>query len=332
MCKFLNLTLRELEENKDIKSGDLIKGFYKIVRVGQHITSTNQYYIKWSITDSSGITKELRTDWEFDEELLKFSSGIIQIIAKVDIYKNKKTYVLLRNEKTRKFMIRIPNESEIKDMIFEPKENSSLLKVEFTNYISEIKDADIRKLVETIVFSKEVEEIFNLPATKKFNHLKQGGLAKYILEVIEVSMLLSDKQDVRVDKDLIIAGAILSNVGKVLALDLEKQDYTLEYRALGASGLSIKMLYQNLSVVPTIDKVKLLLLENIIYSRSIDDVESIIKPISIEGHILNNVSNSVAKANSVATVLEKDGTIGNLTDYSTMHKQFFYKGADVYGK
>jgi 23S rRNA maturation-related 3'-5' exoribonuclease YhaM len=327
MCKFINLTLRELDENSEAISGTQIKGYYKVISTEVKTTKGDDKYIKWLLTDGSGIKKVLRTNWTYDEKLLIYSQGkIIQIVGTINIHQGMKQLVLDCNPGTGAYFIRVASKHEIQGISFIPEENNSLSKVEIFNYVADIEDESIRKLLQSIL-GKETN-IFEIPATKNFHHVSLGGLAKYILDVIKISLALAENEEheYEIDKDFLIAGSILSNIGKAYAVNPENQDYTFEYRALGTNGLSIKVLYQHLNVVPNIDSKKLLLLENIILSKNTEEREGIVKAISIEGNILHRASQAVATINSICSLVNKDGTIGEMTSFSKVHEQYFYKG------
>ena len=321
MCKFINLTLREIESNSEIISGTLIKGYYKIVSVEVKKTNKEAKYIMWLLTDASGIKKTLRTNWTYEEKLLTFSSGmIVQVVATINLYNNNKELVLEQGEKG--FFIRIPTDSEIQGMSFIPEENNSLSKVEIFNYVSEVKDEELRKLLEIILSDNEM--IFAVPASKNYHHVSVGGLARYILDVLEIALLLA-KQQSKANIDIIIVGIILANIGKVKAIDINTSDYTPEYRMLGSNGLSMNIVSQYLPRVKLEEKT-LLVLWNIIYSKNTDEKEPLVSPMTLESHIIHAASTAVAGCNSVSNLYSQDGTVGDITNYSKMHKQFFYKG------
>ena len=89
----------------------------------------------------------------------------------------------------------------------------------------QIPHAGLRSLVESIL-SCNRRELIASPAARHHHHAYAGGLLEHTLSVTRTAVFLADKYDdyypdlsPRLDKGLVVAGAILHDIGKLRELD-----------------------------------------------------------------------------------------------------------------
>lgn len=118
------------------------------------------------------------------------------------------------------------------------------------NYIDNIKDEYLRQQLNKLyVDYKETLKIQR--ASTKFHHSYKGGLIFHIYQVL--CMAISIENDFKgVDKDLIIAGVLLHDIGKIFSYDEEgaitDKEKLIGYHIQGSLQLTYKYLsdYSNL--------------------------------------------------------------------------------------
>ena len=82
------------------------------------------------------------------------------------------------------------------------------------NYIKAVRTPTLRKLLET-VFSGNVYDAFvHNPAGMKLHHAYIGGLLQHSIDVADLAVAMADRVE-GVDKDLVISGALLHDLGKI---------------------------------------------------------------------------------------------------------------------
>jgi 3'-5' exoribonuclease len=87
-----------------------------------------------------------------------------------------------------------------------------------TSCILKIEDTSIRDLVGSVI--GDADGFFEKPAAKKKHHAFRGGLGLHTLEVTEISIAASGHVgNVKFDTDILIAGAILHDIGKCRSFD-----------------------------------------------------------------------------------------------------------------
>lgn len=86
-------------------------------------------------------------------------------------------------------------------------------------YIKGIEDASLQLLVQEIVTEKYPQEFYDAPAAVTHHHNYLGGLLEHTVSVTTIAAFLADSQRQPINRDLVIAGAILHDIGKMKAYD-----------------------------------------------------------------------------------------------------------------
>lgn len=97
----------------------------------------------------------------------------------------------------------------------EPKKPISELRNELMNYIEMISEDILRESIKNLLSNNN--EFFNLPAAKLRHHAYEGGLLEHTLQTLNLSIKIMEnlKDEIKIDKNIIIAGAILHDIGKI---------------------------------------------------------------------------------------------------------------------
>jgi len=204
--------IEEYEEGEEVKDIFVVK-FKKGVSPYQ-----KGFSFSLVLTDSSGESMDYRYWGGTDEKKVKEiydeikEDSVIHVEGIVSSYKGK--LQLTTNE--GKGLIKIVKESEYdsEDFIKKGAKDLEELYNKLNKKISGVEDDKIKKLLKN-VFNEEFGEKFKKhPAAISRHHNWIGGLLEHTFEVVrycEVSCeIFSD-----LDKDLLIAGALLHDIGKV---------------------------------------------------------------------------------------------------------------------
>jgi len=109
--------------------------------------------------------------------------------------------------------------------------NPASMESELDQRLSEITNPFVRKLLYKIFHETEEGARFqHAPAAKGIHHAYRGGLLEHSLSMARVAALLAGHYRV-VDKDLIIAGALLHDIGKTV--ELQNEVGVIDYTDIG---------------------------------------------------------------------------------------------------
>jgi 3'-5' exoribonuclease len=214
---------------------------------------------------------------------------------------------------------------------FEPSE----MFAELMNIVdAQIADKPLRELVSDIL-EQHREPLLSLPAAKRNHHAYIGGFLEHVLSVTRSACYLADKYTTLyeylrppISKDLVVAGAVLHDIGKIreLAVGPAGADYT-------AAGCLIGHVLQGRDIVREfaagrdIDPETLLRLEHVIVSHQrLPEWGAPKPPMTPEALIVHFADDLDAKLQMMVCALEEDTTEGPVTSKRNALNQPFYRG------
>lgn len=113
------------------------------------------------------------------------------------------------------------------DFIPKSAQDESDMRASLDGFLQRIVDSDIRAVTERVLMDPDVQmRLGRWPAAMRRHHAYIGGLLEHVLELLSIAetlgRLFSD-----INMDLVYAGCILHDIGKVVELNLEADiDYT----------------------------------------------------------------------------------------------------------
>nr|MDQ3332045.1 HD domain-containing protein [Planctomycetota bacterium] len=136
-----------------------------------------------------------------------------------------------------------------------------------------IGDRPLRRLVVELL-NENVEELLRLPAASRNHHAFSGGFLEHVLSVTRTAVFLADKYDeyyprLKLSKDLVVAGAILHDIGKLEELQAapEGATYTPSGRLIGHILLGRDLVRDKAATIEGFDREILLRLEHVIVAH-----------------------------------------------------------------
>jgi 3'-5' exoribonuclease len=165
------------------------------------------------------------------------------------------------------------------------------------------------------------------PAAKLMHHAYIGGLLEHTLSMAVLSEAIAGHYS-GVDRDLLLAGVILHDVGKTRELEYASSiDYSDEGRLLSHIVIGLSMLDEKLKQVPDFPDLQAQLLKHMIVShhgsRAFGSPEP---PKTIEAVLLNFIDEMDSRVNSIREYVAKDPSEGSWTPYHRLLERHFYKG------
>lgn len=171
------------------------------------------------------------------------------------------------------------------------------MKRELSELLRSIKTPTLRRLVASVLNEGDVFERFcTLPASQSYHHAYLGGLIEHTLSVTRLCAHIAATY-VGVDRDVLLAAALLHDVGKVDELSIDTAiGYTDEGRLLGHVIIGLRRVQAAAEHVKIDNKV-LTQLEHALLSHH-GELEwgSPKRPSTIEALLLHHADNLDAKA------------------------------------
>jgi 3'-5' exoribonuclease len=201
---------------------------------------------------------------------------------------------------------------------------------ELLGRIQSVESRDLRELLERLVTTHEAK-LRLWPAGVKVHHDYRSGLLEHILKIVEVSSFLADAYGAR--RDLLVAGAILHDIGKLEELSYAlATEYTVEGNLVGHMAIGVGMLRAAASEIPGFPRELLLELTHLILSHhGSKELGSPVDPMTVEAFILAASDDLDAKLHQIRRHISDDGTDGPFTTYHPRLKRVLLKPVEPVG-
>lgn len=192
-----------------------------------------------------------------------------------------------------------------------------------------VKRRPLHALLRQLSADRELMEKFKLaPAAKSMHHAYLGGLLEHTVSVATLVLHIS-RHYPELDRDLLVAGAIFHDIGKVdeFVYDL-CIDYSHSGRLLGHMVLGLQILEDKIRLLKGFPEEDMLLLKHLILSHHGEAQLGAVKlPMTREAFALHLADDLDAKMNSLTRILseKKDGD-GPWTSFQPLFDRFFFRG------
>ncbi len=201
-------------------------------------------YLVLVLADKTG-QLEARMWEEFAEALGTCSEGCyVKVQGQISRYNGKFQITLTR--------MRSAGEDEVEQADFVPASafDAGEMDCELRGYIAAFENLWLRRLVLRFLDDPEIGPAFRVaPAAKRLHHAWLGGLLEHVLHLVRVCRATAPFYP-EVDPDLLVAGAILHDIGKVRELSWRTSfDYTLEGQLIGHISIGQRLLTEQIAAL-----------------------------------------------------------------------------------
>ena len=195
---------------------------------------------------------------------------------------------------------------------------------ELEQLIQHVRDSHIRELLLRIVSQNE-RKLRVWPAAQTVHHAYRGGFLEHILSVARSALVLGTVY--RADTDLLTAGAILHDIGKLEELDYDRATtYSREGNLVGHVTLGAIMVRSVVTAIPDFPDVLRTQIEHLVVSHhGHTQFGAPVEPRTIEAMILSAADDLDAKINQVRQAVAEDGE-GEFTAYHPRLGRVLWRG------
>ena len=196
--------------------------------------------------------------------------------------------------------------------------------VELDQLILHIRDPFVRELLQRIT-AQHAEKLRIWPAAQTVHHAYRSGFLEHILSVARSALTLGAAYGA--NQDLLTAGALLHDIGKLEELEYDRSTwYTREGNLVGHVTLGAMMVRAAMAAIPEFPDVLRTQIEHLIVSHhGHKEFGAPVEPMTIEAMILSAADDLDAKINQVRQALAEDGE-GEFTAYHSRLGRVFWRG------
>lgn len=191
---------------------------------------------------------------------------------------------------------------------------------ELRGHIASVANPHLRALLESIFADERIARAFKVaPAAKAVHHAYLSGLIEHVLSVCKLARMIAPHYK-DVDPDLVLAGAMLHDIGKIDELTFDRGfAYSTDGQLLGHIVIGTRIVEDKLRLLPDFPPRLATLLQHMILSHHGElEYGSPKVPQFAEAMLLHHLDNLDSKMECMRAMVEKDKhRDGHWTSYNS---------------
>jgi len=306
---------------KDIRDRDQLKEIFLVKEKITAMAKNGKPYLTIRLMDKSGEVDAKVWD-NVDAVAGRFEKNdFLEISAKASVYLGKMQLVISELRK-------MPEEAvELADFLPETERDITEMEGELAALRATVTNSWLGRLLDSFFTDPDVMALYRVaPAAKGMHHVYLGGLLEHSLAVASLVDAIVPLYN-GLNRDLLVAGALLHDVGKVREMKFSRSfDYSDEGKLIGHITIGVEMIHERVCQIPGFPTELAMQLKHLILSHHGQyEYGSPKRPKTIEATVLNYLDDLDSKINGIRTHINKEGEMqGNWTAYHRLYDRYFY--------
>lgn len=272
---------------KPIDNNGIYEGFALVKQCDVKTTRTSSKFLDITLSNSQGDIRAKSWDYKEGDYLPQINS-IIKVRGSFSIYNGAPQMKIDRMRETND-----KDEFDKSDFIPSADYDSNEMFNSIYELAENFKDEDLKDITLEIL-TEYKDDLLDCPAAFRLHHAIKGGLLMHTLSIVRLAEAVSSIYP-SVDRELLIAGAILHDVCKVDEFKMSPsglvEGYTAEGTLLGHLVMGANLIDRVADEVGA-DKNTAMLLEHMIISHHGEpDYGAAVRPMFLEAQILSSLDN-----------------------------------------
>ncbi len=194
--------------------------------------------------------------------------------------------------------------------------------------IASVTDMELAALLRAIFTDPEIRGRYHeAPAGKGVHGAYLHGLLEHVVRQAQLAETACRCYP-RANRDLVIAGVLLHDIGKIDELSWELTiDYTPRGRLLGHAVIGDLLVYERGRELGIREELAMQLRHLILSHHGIREFGAVVLPHTLEAVILHSVDNLEAKATHCLDMLNTGGAEATWSEYDRIEGHAWYRGA-----
>lgn len=307
---------------KDITKNNRIEGVFLVKEKHMGVTKNGAPYLSLRLMDRTGDLNGRIWD-DANEYDRRFEKGdFIAVSGRSSIYQGGMQLTITDLKKCEE------DEVAMEDFLPAAPFSSEDMLRELDFVIEDIRDKHLKELLSLFLDDKDFMKLFaTSTAAKALHHVYLGGLLEHSLSVARLARMVSDNYE-NVNRDLLVTGAILHDIGKVHELSSRHVfDYTDRGRLIGHITMGVEMVEEKIRTIEDFPSDLALLLKHMLLSHHGEyTYGSPRRPKTLEALILFYVDDLDAKVNGFQQFVKKDtDTESRWSPYHKLFDRYLFK-------
>ena len=291
-----------IDDIANFGEGTLFSGYFLVLAKQLGTTKTNKPYLNLILGDKKG-QLEARIWDPSDPRIAKdFAKGdIVKARGSASRYNDK------LQMKVDQLRLAQAGEVDKADMLPSTTQDVATLWRQLVGFVDSLSNADLKLLLSTVLDDPALAEAYReAPAAKQLHHAWLGGLLEHVVSLCTLADRVAPHYPL-IDRDLLLTGVILHDIGKVQELSWEIGfEYTVEGMLLGHIQMGAALVEKTIDSLPNFPpKLKTLILHMILSHHGKLEFGSPKLPMIPEALVLNFLDDLDAKIQAMTGEFEK---------------------------
>jgi 3'-5' exoribonuclease len=311
---------------RDLEPKDRLNTVFLVKRKGRNVGRSGKPYLTLVLSDKTGDVEGRIFDAVDALEPLFAVGDYVLVEGQVIIF-HAKPQVLVENLERldpepidhREFASSGPQHREFER---EPARVGQIYEL-----AEKVQDPHVRALLLAFLNDPEIAEgLQRAPAAKGIHHAYAGGLADHLLSVMKLAHRIADHYPMA-DRDLLVAGALLHDIGKVAELSHGKNfEYTDEGRLVGHLVMTAQKIREKSAQIPNFPKLLEYHITHLVLAHHGNlELGSPKVPMTLEALLVHSIDLMDARVNSWLEFMTKDPN-EKWTELSKLYERHLWKG------
>jgi 3'-5' exoribonuclease len=305
-----------------IKDRDQVDAVFLVKEKITAMAKNGKSYLTLRLMDKTGEVEAKVWDNVDTIGALFDKNDFIAIRSKASVYLGKMQLIISEIK-------RVPEaEVMLADFLPEAQRDITEMVAELSALLASLTNPHLRALLAEFFDDPALLELYKTaPAAKGMHHVYLGGLLEHSLAVAKLVDQIVPLYP-GLNRDLLIAGALLHDVGKVREMTyLRSFDYTDEGKLLGHITIGVEMVQEKLASCKGFPPELAMLLKHMLLSHHGQyEFGSPKRPKTVEATILNYLDDLDSKINGIRTHIRREPDNDSpWTSYHRLYDRYYYK-------
>jgi 3'-5' exoribonuclease len=290
----------------ELEPNHIVTGIFLVQHKEIRQKKSGEPYLSLTLGDRSGEVDSRM--WDNAAEVMEtFDRGdFVRVKGLPQIFQNRLQFTIHKLQPVPE------TEADPADFFPASKRDRDEMFLELRGWIAGVGNPHIKALLEAVFADADIALAYRTaPAAKTVHHAWLGGLIEHVLSLCHLAKFAAQHYP-GIDFDLLLAGVLLHDIGKVRELSYARGfGYTTEGQLLGHISIGVQMVEEKLRLVPDFPpKLRTLLFHLILSHHGEMEFGSPKVPVFAEALLLHHLDNLDSKMECFRAAVENDRLIG----------------------
>src|SRR5208283_3457453 len=297
-------TVADLKAGKS--NGGLFSGLFLVQSKDVREGKTGRKYMSLTLMDRTGEIDARMWDNVETAALTFERDDFVRVEGEAQEYQGKRQLIVHKLKRASE------EEVDARDFLPASQRDAGEMFAELNGIIAGMGNRHLKALLEALFADESIAAAYRTaPAAKSIHHAWLGGLLEHIVSLCGLAREIGAHYIARgypVDPDLLLAGVMLHDIGKIEELKYERSfSYSTPGQLLGHIVLGLRMVEEKLRGLPEFPpKLKLLLEHMILSHHGQMEFGSPKVPLFLEAMLLSQIDALDARMATMLASIEKD--------------------------